>query len=77
VSEYFARNLWISADPAERLLPYMVELAGEDKSFIGSDFPHTEGFVNPIVNTCEALARLPEQSVDKVLGENAAKFFGV
>ena len=42
-SEYFARNIWISADPTERLLPYMVELAGEDKFFIGSAFPHAEG----------------------------------
>ena len=76
-SEYFARNIWISADPTERLLPYMVELAGEDKFFIGSDFPHAEGFVNPIVNTRKALAKLPELSINKVLGDNAAKFFGV
>jgi predicted TIM-barrel fold metal-dependent hydrolase len=55
----------------------MVELAGGDEFFIGSDFPHAEGFVNPIVNTREVLARLPEQSVNKVRGENAAKFFGV
>jgi predicted TIM-barrel fold metal-dependent hydrolase len=58
-------------------LPYRVALAGEDKFFIGSDFPYGEGFVNPIVNTREALARLPEQSVNNVRGENAAKFLGV
>ena len=55
----------------------MIELAGEDKFFIGSDFPHAEGFVNPIVNTRKALAKLSESSIKKVLGDNAAKFFGV
>lgn len=76
-SEYFARNIWISADPTERLLPYMIELTSDDKYFIGSDFPHAEGFIDPIVNTRKALAKLPEASINKVLGDNAAKFFGV
>jgi predicted TIM-barrel fold metal-dependent hydrolase len=76
-SEYFERNIWISADPTERLLPYMVELVGDHKFFIGSDFPHAEGFVEPIAKARKALAKLPEASVNKILGENAAKFFGV
>jgi predicted TIM-barrel fold metal-dependent hydrolase len=76
-SEYFERNIWISADPTERLLPYMVELLGDHKFFIGSDFPHAEGFVEPIAKARRALAKLPEKSIDKILGENAARFFGV
>jgi predicted TIM-barrel fold metal-dependent hydrolase len=76
-SEYFERNIWIAADPNERLLPYMVELVGDHKFFIGSDFPHAEGFTDPIANARKALAKLPEKSVDKILGENAAQFFGV
>lgn len=76
-SAYFERNIWISADPTERLLPYMVELLGDHKFFIGSDFPHAEGFVDPIAKARRALAKLPEASVDKILGENAAQFFGV
>lgn len=76
-SEYFERNIWISADPTERLLPYMVELVGDHKFFIGSDFPHAEGFVEPIAKARKALARLPQASVNKILGENAAQFFGI
>ena len=76
-SEYFARNIWISADPAERTLPYMVELVGDDKFFIGSDYPHAEGFTDPVSRARTALARLPEESVDKILGDNAAQFFRV
>ncbi len=76
-SEYFARNIWISADPEERTLPYMIELVGDDKFFIGSDYPHAEGFVHPIDKARKALARLPEASVSKILGDNAARFFGI
>ena len=76
-SEYFARNIWISADPDERSLPYMVELVGDDKFFIGSDYPHAEGFVRPVEKARAALARLPEESIDKILGDNAVRFFGL
>jgi predicted TIM-barrel fold metal-dependent hydrolase len=75
--EYFARNIWISADPEERTLPYMVELVGDDKFFIGSDYPHAEGFVRPVEKARKALARLPKASIDKILGDNAARFFGI
>lgn len=76
-SEYFARNIWISADPVERTLPHMIQLVGDDKFFFGSDYPHAEGFTDPVAKAREALAGLPEESLDKVLGENAAKFFGI
>ena len=76
-SEYFARNIWISADPEERTLPAMIELLGDDKFFIGSDYPHAEGFVRPIEKARKALARLPETSINKILGDNAAHFFGI
>ncbi len=76
-SEYFERNIWIAADPEERLLPYMVELLGDHKFFIGSDYPHAEGFVEPVAKARKALEKLPEISVNKILGDNAAQFFGV
>ena len=76
-SEYFARNIWISADPEERTLPYMVEPLGDHKFFIGSDYPHAEGFVRPVEKARTALARLPESSINKILGDNAARFFGI
>lgn len=76
-SEYFARNIWISADPEERTLGLMIELLGDDKFFIGSDYPHAEGFTEPVAKARRALSRMPQPSVDKILGGNAARFFGV
>jgi predicted TIM-barrel fold metal-dependent hydrolase len=76
-SEYFARNIWISADPEERMLPLMVQFAGDDKFFIGSDYPHAEGFVDPVRMARERLSSLPVESVDKVLCVNARKFYRI
>jgi len=76
-SEYFARNIWISADPEERMLPLMVQFAGDDKFFIGSDYPHAEGFVDPVRTARERLSSLPVESVDKVLCVNARTFYRI
>ncbi len=73
-SEIFERNIWISADPHERTLPFTVELLGDHKFFTGSDYPHLEGFTEPVRRTRETLAALPEAAVDRILGANAAAF---
>jgi predicted TIM-barrel fold metal-dependent hydrolase len=59
------------------MLPFMVQFAGHDKFFIGSDYPHAGGFVDPVRTTRERLSSLLSESVDKVLCVNAGKFFGI
>jgi predicted TIM-barrel fold metal-dependent hydrolase len=55
----------------------MIELLGDDKFFIGSDYPHAEGYTQPVAKARRALGRLPAAAVDKILGGNAARFFGI
>jgi predicted TIM-barrel fold metal-dependent hydrolase len=76
-AEYFARNIWVSANPEERMFPLMVQFAGDDRFFIGSDYPHAEGFVHPVRTTRELLSALPERSVEKILCDNAAAFYRI
>ena len=75
--EYFHRNIWISADPEERMFPYIVQFAGDDRFFIGSDYPHAEGFVRPVEKVRKQLASLPKASVDKILETNARNFYHI
>jgi hypothetical protein len=75
VSEYFARNIWISGDPEEKMFKYVVQFAGDDKFFIGSDYPHAEGFVHPVAKAYEYLRDLPAASIDKILSKNARDFY--
>jgi predicted TIM-barrel fold metal-dependent hydrolase len=76
-SEYFARNIWISADPEERMLPLMIEFAGADRFFIGSDYPHAEGFVSTVAKAREQLRAVSQTSIQKVLYDNAKAFYGI
>jgi predicted TIM-barrel fold metal-dependent hydrolase len=71
-TEYFMQNIWASADPVERMFPAIVRFAGDDRFFVGSDYPHAEGFVEPVRQTRECLSSLPAESVDKILCVNAS-----
>ena len=73
-SEIFETNLWVSADPQERTLPFTIELLGDRKFFTGSDFPHLEGFTDPVRRTRETLSTVSEDAIDRILGPNAADF---
>ncbi len=76
-SEYFARNIWINGDPEEKMFPLMVQFAGDDRFFTGSDYPHAEGFVHSMQKARELLSALPATSVDKILSTNARNFYGI
>jgi predicted TIM-barrel fold metal-dependent hydrolase len=76
-TEYFRRNIWVNGDPEERMFPLIVQFAGDERFFVGSDYPHAEGFVRPVEKVRRGLAGLPSASVEKILGENARKFFGI
>jgi predicted TIM-barrel fold metal-dependent hydrolase len=77
VAEYFARNIWVGADPEERMFKYIVQFAGDDKFFIGSDYPHAEGFLHPVAKAREQLAPLPAVSVEKILCKNGRDFYRI
>ncbi|HEY1851444.1 MAG TPA: amidohydrolase family protein [Candidatus Binataceae bacterium] len=76
-AEYFARNIWVSADPEEKMFKYIVQFAGDDKFFIGSDYPHAEGFVHPVAKAREQLAMLPASSIEKILCKNGRDFYRI
>ncbi|MGH7934908.1 MAG: amidohydrolase family protein [Candidatus Binataceae bacterium] len=77
LSEYFQRNIWISGDPEEKMFKYIVQFAGDDKFFIGSDYPHAEGFVHPVQKARDYLKVLPAESIDKILCKNARDFYHI
>ncbi len=76
-TEYFARNIWINGDPEEKMFPLMVRFAGDSRFFVGSDYPHAEGFTRPMDKARALLSSLPESTVDNILGHNAQQFFGL
>jgi predicted TIM-barrel fold metal-dependent hydrolase len=76
-SQVFRRHVGVVPYPEDDI-PTIVDRLGYDECLLmGSDYPHAEGFVQPMQKARQLLSGLPAGSVDKILGENARKFFGI
>ncbi len=76
-SEYFRRQCWISAEPDEETLSMMVDLLGEDRIVWASDYPHVDASFGVVKTVKARLAGLTEARRQKILGENAARLYGL
>jgi len=76
-SDYFRRQCVISADPDETLTAPVVEHLGADYCIWASDYPHLDASMGVVAEIRERLATLPLETQRKVLGGNAAKFYGI
>lgn len=77
-SAYFADgNLFLSSEPDERLVPVVMEQVGTDAVFYASDYPHTDSKFPYSVKCVRERDDLPEGALPKLLGLNAARFYGI
>jgi predicted TIM-barrel fold metal-dependent hydrolase len=74
---YFQRQCWISADPDEVALAYIIEHVGKDKFFWATDYPHDDHTQGYIAALEQLVARLSEPARRGILGENAAQAYGL
>jgi predicted TIM-barrel fold metal-dependent hydrolase len=76
-SEYFRRQCFVSMEPSEPHLSQVIEYIGSDNILFGSDYPHGE-YESDIVEQLVALeGQLPQGTVEKILWENPARFYGI
>ncbi|MBI3246230.1 MAG: amidohydrolase family protein [Deltaproteobacteria bacterium] len=76
-SFYFQRQCWISADPDEKALSYIIDYVGADKFFWATDFPHDD-HTRDYLSTLERLiAPLSERARRGILGDNVACVYGL
>jgi predicted TIM-barrel fold metal-dependent hydrolase len=76
-SEYFRRQCFVSMEPSEPHLSQVIEYIGSDNILFGSDYPHGE-YESDIVEQVVALeGQLPQGTVEKILWENPARFYGI
>lgn len=76
-SLYFQRQCWISADPDEKAVRYMMEYIGSEKFFWASDFPHDDHTCDYIKDLSELVAPMSEESRRNFLGTNVARVYGL
>lgn len=76
-SNYFRRNVWVSADPDEHALPAMMDLCGEGRFFWASDFPHPDHTGDYLEELEEIAEKLPAASRAKLLGDNVIRAYNL
>ncbi len=73
-TEYFHEQCFISADPDEKTIPMVVDLVGDDNLMWASDYPHFDcTFPGVVAEVREA--KIPQSSMDKLLGRNAVRAY--
>jgi len=76
-SEYFARNVLLGTSCMPRREAEMRHDIGVDQIAWGSDYPHPEGtWPNTGEHIRETFRQLPESELARMLGENAANWYG-
>ena len=78
-SEYFADgNLFLSAEPDERLVPVVAEQLGHDCVMYSSDYPHTDSKFPYSVKCVQRARRPPRRACCRSCSaRNAARYYGL
>ncbi|MGH7960729.1 MAG: amidohydrolase family protein [Candidatus Binatia bacterium] len=74
-SNHFRRQCWISADPDERALPWIIEHVGTDRFFWASDYPHADHTGGYMEDLRGLVAPLAETAQRQILWENVSRVY--
>jgi predicted TIM-barrel fold metal-dependent hydrolase len=70
-STYVRRQCWISGDPDETTLPWLIRHVGADRFFWATDYPHSDHDAGYMAELHAMVARLPPAEGAKIMGGNA------
>ena len=76
-SEYFRRQCFIAIEPSEPYLSQIVQYIGSDNLIFGSDYPHMDHKPDVVEKAVALQEKLPRQTVQKILWDNAVRFYGL
>ncbi|WP_193195321.1 amidohydrolase family protein [Nostoc sp. MG11] len=76
-SEYFRRQCFIAIEPSEPYLNEILEYIGADNLIFGSDYPHMDHKTDVVAQMVDLQEKLPEKTVQKILWDNPARFYGL
>jgi len=74
-SYYFRRQCFISGDPDEKCLRYLMPYVGIDKFFWASDFPHVDHPPQYMEEVRKLVEGMPPDMARGILGENVTKAY--
>ncbi len=74
-SEYFRRQCFVSADPDEKTIPYVVDTLGADNLVFGSDYPHFDMKFPGAVAALRDRKALSTEAKKKILHDTPARLY--
>ncbi len=75
-SEYFRRQCFISADPDEEQVEWVIQKLGDDTIVFSTDYPHPDSHF-PEATELFLKLPIPDQSKRKILWDNCARLYGI
>lgn len=75
-SEYFKRQCWISTE-AEKELPMIVELVGDDNIVYSTDYPHGDSEYPRAVEEFLEMPGISARTKKKILWDNCARLYAI
>lgn len=76
-SDYYHRHCYVSVDPGEALVKQVIDVLGDDRLVISTDWPHDDSAYPNAIDDFLAIEGLTPDSKAKVLWHNAARLYGI
>jgi predicted TIM-barrel fold metal-dependent hydrolase len=76
-SEYFHRQCFIAIEPSEPYLDRVVRDFGVNNLLFGSDYPHMDHKQDIVERAVALQEQLGKETVQKILWDNSARFYGL
>jgi uncharacterized protein len=72
-----ANNIWVTVETTDDI-PYLIDCFGDENMVIGTDYGHTDTSAQiEALRLLKENGKVPRASVDKILGPNATKLYGL
>jgi len=75
-SEYFRRQCFVSVDPDEDQVEWVIRKLGDDTIVFSTDYPHSDSKF-PLSTATFLKLPIPEDSKRKILWDNCARLYGI
>jgi len=76
-SEYFRRQCFVAIEPEEPYIEQIIQYIGLDNLLFGSDYPHVDHDLSMSEKAVALQERLSKKTVQKLLWDNPAGFYGL
>ena len=76
-SEYFKRQCFVSVEPDETPVKYVIDYLGNERIVFSTDYPHGDSKFPHAVESFLDLATISEEDKHKILWDNCAAYYAL